>query len=259
MTKIARIGLSLLLIIAFAMPVLAGPFTRTVEIEAYKEVSVDVYADCDTTIVDYWADLVCDEYYQAWSKWGNWLPGECGTGDRERDGYCMDEKGIAPSCLPVSYRHRLRTKVDSSVCKDWDLVCNDGDVLAGLKCFHADCTCEEGEGTLIRTVTFDAVVTEIMLGDSITVKGHIWTNKPKPVTYWYVAQLATIPADAKTVAKSDKISIPDVDGVFATDSFTFTPKKAGIYRIFLRILKVDGTMGEIRTKVVVTARQDDIN
>jgi hypothetical protein len=79
----------------------------------------------------------------------------------------------------------------------------------------------------------------------------------RSVEYWYVAQKATIPENAVTVAKSDRIVVPDVDGVYPTKPFMFTPEKPGLYRIFLRVLKQDGQIGEIRTKVVVTAPQTD--
>ena len=137
---------------------------------------------------------------------------------------------------------------------------HDGECIEDAYVYTPQVVCPP-DAVITHTVTvnysFDKVVTEVMSGDTITVRGHIWTRTMKPVSYRYIAQTANIPANAVTIAKSDKVLVPDVNGVYATDSWSFEApvvKKDTIVRIFLRIWKIDGTIGEIRTKVVVHPR-----
>ena len=294
MMKIARIGLSLLLVLAFAMPAFAGWQSRTLEIEAYE--TIDMTVDVPFVLTDpatfdekacsiiTKADWYCAKYEQ--------IP-DIGTftlditNTRHGSSHVFDAPDGTISVVGEykywdwctwSYKWKSASLTRNGSSNNWkfgggnkdgyrnviatyqDITgYHDGQCIQDAFVYSPQVVCP-ADAVITHTETinysFDRVVTEIMLGDSIKVRGHIWTKSPRPVTYWYVAQLATIPANAKTVAKSDKIVVPDVHGVCATDSFTFTPTKAGLYRIFLRVLKVDGTIGEIRTKVIVSEAAD---
>lgn len=106
---------------------------------------------------------------------------------------------------------------------------------------------------------YDVVVAELYAGEPINVRGHIFTNKPKPVVYWYLLERVWPNGTPQLIAKSPKINVPDVNGVYATDTYSFSTEglKPGIYRVRLRIKKIDGTIGGIRTKVLVKAPSEE--
>jgi len=113
------------------------------------------------------------------------------------------------------------------------------------------------DAIITHTVTvkysFDRVVPEVHVGEMINIRGHIWTNKLRPVTYWYMVQRVWPNTTPKFIMRTEKTKVPDVEGVYETSVFSFSTEgfKPGIYRIFLRIRKIDGSLGGIYTKVVV--------
>jgi len=114
---------------------------------------------------------------------------------------------------------------------------------------------------IVQGVTYDKVVTEVYSGDTVRVRGHIWARNPKPVKYWYVAQIANDPAAPILVDKlTPRIIVDSFVGVMATEEWSFTAPevtKDTLVRIFLKIRKADGTLGSIRTKIIVHPYEKD--
>lgn len=307
--KIVKMLLLMLVVLAMAAPVWSGPNTRTIDIEAYKDVTVTFDVPyvldnpddpvneslCPYTIDYEWMcsdpfEVCTEHHHDTIQKTKDITSKEDGTSNNFRapDGTTSviaqkEVCGGLPSCAPVCNwvsvtctqngassnwncgkpKDNIRNVVATynvegkEVCDNYETACLPWD---WYKEYYAkiDCPPESvSTHTVSNSVTFQEVVTEVYSGDTITVRGHIWTRNPKPVTYWYLAERVNDPSDPKFIARSAHTDIPEVEGVYSTDSWSFTAPDVGkdtVVRIFLKIKKVDGTLGSIRTKVIVHPR-----
>jgi len=305
--RMLKILLLMLLVLAMAAPVWAGPNSRTIEIEAYETIKESIEVpfvlvdpndpvneklcdinltgeygctafetvnECETfkttdgikqngkdgatfsapegtlSLTGEWRDWIKGKKGEA-GYWGDWVSAELYKLGGRSDNWKFE------SGKHDEYRNfeaTVQTCSEETYCVEWT-----DDRVATVDCPADSVTTK----SVFVNYSYDRIVTEVYSGDTITVRGHIWTRNPKPVEYWYLAQKANNPSNPAFIAKSERVLVPDVNGVYATESWSFTAPdvtKDTVVRIFLKIKKVDGTLGSIRTKVIVHPRpQYDLN
>jgi len=180
----------------------AGPKTRTVEIEAYQDMTFQ-----------YEVPFVLND----------------------------PNDPVDESMCPVELKYRWVEKCIGRCCFP-------------MKEYYLEAVCPPGSvqtHTVSGTFNYSEIVTDVFKGDTVRVRGAIWTAIPRVVEYWYRVE-KVYPTDVvKLIERSEKVSVPDVEDVLQTEPYEFVAEHSGIYRVWLKVKKMDGRVGGIFTKIVV--------
>jgi len=155
--------------------------------------------------------------------------------------------------------------------KEWGIHCDEPLALADLftdvdlddediQCTPTtvDVECPTGSVQYDTTqvkVSYEELVTEAYVGDTVDVRGTIWTNKNRYVGHRFLVWKVYPNAPAKLLYKTGMRM--GYSGGAEEDEIFHICASPGIIRFELRVFKPDGTVGSVRSKIVVKERPVD--
>lgn len=254
----------------------AGPNTRTVSIfpHVHKVQTIDVpviegvdeeqciinvtKGECSAT-VDWDADMI--------NPLCHWQQDEfkCVKGHWECPGQSLN--CVKPECKPWEKQWVCDESVPDTR-KEWGIHCDEpialADVFADVSLDDDDimCTpttvdvqCPEGSvetSTTQVSVAYEELVTEAYVGDTVDVRGTIWTKKNRYVGHRFLVFKVYPNAPAKLLYKTGMKMGYSKDT--EEDEMFYIFSTPGLIRFELRVFKPDGSVGRIRAKVLVKER-----